>query len=153
MCICPYVWLLLFKTTTNRWRVLRTFFSTGQSQSKQSNPLDAKRQKSDICTFWGIAPGGCSSKRFSAQSVSSWPGALFQSRIYWDSSVLFWIPEEVIIYSVDTWPVHLLSTWEDTSTSCSLLGSLSTQRRRVFAGRRFHVLAGARWLRRLPLAI
>jgi hypothetical protein len=38
---------------------------------------------------------GCSSTHVfsSINSVSLWPGASFQNRSYWDSSALFWIPE------------------------------------------------------------
>jgi hypothetical protein len=31
-----------------------------------------------------------------AFSVSSWPGASFQNRTYWDRSALFWIPEVTV---------------------------------------------------------
>jgi hypothetical protein len=38
----------------------------------------------------------CSSTKFSAQLRSSWPGASFQNRAYWDSIALFWISEDTV---------------------------------------------------------
>jgi hypothetical protein len=53
------------------------------------------------------------SERQLAFSVSSWPGASFQNRTYWDGSALFWIPENTVPSSwrqavvISRWTTHL----------------------------------------------
>jgi hypothetical protein len=48
-----------------------------------------------------------------AFSVSSWSGALFQNRTYWDRSVLFWLPKDTVPSSwrqaliLSRWTTHL----------------------------------------------
>jgi hypothetical protein len=44
---------------------------------------------------------GCSSTTFF--QLNSWPGSLFHHTVYWDSSVLFWIPSQLIVYQLARW--------------------------------------------------
>jgi hypothetical protein len=52
----------------------------------------------------------------SIDSVSSWPGALFQNRVYWDSSDLFWdtrkhrvfFDRQLILCQLARWRWHMM---------------------------------------------